>query len=375
MRMLDARAVVTGIGSCLPPDVVSNDDLSHVLDTSHDWIFSRTGIARRHVVRPGTSTGDLGTAAGAAALESAGRRTCDLVVLVTSTPDQRCPATAPQIAARLGLSGVPAFDLSAVCSGFVYGLTVASSMISSGLYESVLLIGAETYSTIVDPTDRNTAVLFGDGAAAVVLERGASGAAGEVLHADLGSDGCHAELISIPGGGSRAPHTDADEASRYFQMAGKEVYTRAVATMTQSARCVADAVGWQVEQIDAFVGHQANARILRAVAKRLGLSTDRVVCQLAEVGNTAAASIPLALAWAASQDRISTGDRVLLTAFGGGLTWGSVALVWPDVRPVHAEVGMPNAPVAVRGSALTEAELTADTGAGPGSGRLAVPAG
>ncbi|WBP86177.1 beta-ketoacyl-ACP synthase III [Kitasatospora cathayae] len=347
--MPDIRAVVTGIGSCLPPDVVSNDDLSQVLDTSHDWILSRTGIAQRHVVRPGTSTGDLGTAAGAAALESAGRRRCDLVLLVTTTPDQPCPATAPQIAARLGMVGVPAFDLSAVCSGFVYGLTVASAMISSGGYDSVLLVGAETYSTIIDPTDRNTAVLFGDGAAAVVLERGTPGAPGEVLHAELGSDGSRSELITVPGGGSRAPHPAADEASRYFQMAGKEVFSRAVETMRRSARDVAEAVGWSMDQIDAFVGHQANARILRAVGKRLGIPADRIVCHLAEVGNTAAASIPLALAWAAAQGRISAGDRVLLTAFGGGLTWGSVALRWPAVRPVRAEVGLPDAPVPVGG--------------------------
>ncbi|MFJ4192165.1 beta-ketoacyl-ACP synthase III [Kitasatospora sp. NPDC089509] len=341
------RAVVTGIGSCLPPDVVTNDDLSRVLDTSHDWVFSRTGIARRHVVGPGTSTGDLGTAAGAAALESAGRRGCDLVLLVTTTPDQPCPATAPQIAARLGMTGVPAFDLSAVCSGFVYGLDVASAMIGSGRYDSVLLIGAETYSTIIDPTDRNTAVLFGDGAAAVVLERGTAGDPGEVLHAELGSDGGGSELITVPGGGSRAPHPVVDEASRYFQMVGKEVYTRAVETMTRSARGVAEAVGWPLEQIDAFVGHQANARILRAVGRRLGVPTERIVCHLAEVGNTAAASIPLALAWAAGQDRLAAGDRVLLTAFGGGLTWGSVALRWPEVTAVRAEVGLPGAPVAV----------------------------
>ncbi|GAA2280784.1 MULTISPECIES: beta-ketoacyl-ACP synthase III [Kitasatospora] len=337
MNTTDVRAVVTGIGSCLPPDVVTNDDLSRVLDTTHDWIFSRTGIAERRAVRPGTSTGDLGTAAGAAALESAGRRDCDLVLLATTTPDQRCPATAPQIAARLGLAGVPAFDLSAVCSGFVYGLSVAGAMIGAGSYESVLLIGAETYSTIVDPADRGTAVLFGDGAAAVVLERGLPGTPGELLHVELGSDGAGADLIAIPGGGSRAPHLAADSAARYFRMDGREVYAQAVAAMTRSARSVAEAVGWRTEQIDAFVGHQANARILRAVGRRLGLAEERVVCRLAEVGNTAGASIPLALAQAAADDRLSKGDRVLMTAFGGGLTWGSAAMVWSGVQPVQAD--------------------------------------
>jgi 3-oxoacyl-[acyl-carrier-protein] synthase-3 len=334
--MDDVRAVVTGIGSCLPPDVVSNDDLSRVLDTSHEWIHSRTGITRRHVVKPGVSTGDLATAAGAAALESAGRRTCDLVLLATTTPDHPCPATAPQVAARLGCAGAPAFDLAAVCSGFVYGVETASALIRSGLYETVLLIGAETYSTIVDPTDRNTAVLFGDGAAAVVLERGSSTTPGAVLHTRLGSDGTRPDLITVPGGGSRAPRPGPDGPSTYFRMEGKEVYTRAVATMTGSAREVAEAAGWRPDEVDAFVGHQANARILRAVAKRLGLPRERVVCHMGEVGNTAAASIPLALSWAASRGDLTVGDRVLLTAFGGGLTWGSAAMTWPDVRPVPA---------------------------------------
>ncbi|MFG3545856.1 beta-ketoacyl-ACP synthase III [Streptomyces sp. NPDC047725] len=342
--MDDARAVMTGIGSCLPPDVVSNDDLSRSLDTSHEWIHSRTGISRRHVVKPGVSTGDLATAAGAAALESAGRRACDLVLLATTTPDQPCPATAPQVAARLGCAGVPAFDLSAVCSGFVYGLETASALIRSGLYGSVLLIGAETYSTIVDPADRNTAVLFGDGAGAVVLERGGAGTPGAVLHTRLGSDGTEAGLITVPGGGSRAPRPDPHGPPSYFRMEGKEVYTRAVSTMTRSAREVAEEAGWRPEDVDAFVGHQANARILRAVARRLGLPAERVVCHMGEVGNTAAASIPLALGWAASRGTLTAGDRVLLTAFGGGLTWGSAAMTWPGaLRPVTAVEPAPQA--------------------------------
>ncbi|MFI2415512.1 beta-ketoacyl-ACP synthase III [Streptomyces sp. NPDC018947] len=342
--MDDARAVMTGIGSCLPPDVVSNDDLSRSLDTSHEWIHSRTGISRRHVVKPGVSTGDLATAAGAAALESAGRRACDLVLLATTTPDQPCPATAPQVAARLGCAGVPAFDLSAVCSGFVYGLETASALIRSGLYGSVLLIGAETYSTIVDPTDRNTAVLFGDGAGAVVLERGEAGTPGAVLHTRLGSDGTEAGLIAVPGGGSRAPRPDPHGPPSYFRMEGKEVYARAVSTMTRSAREVAEEAGWRPQDVDAFVGHQANARILRAVARRLGLPAERVVCHMGEVGNTAAASIPLALGWAASRGTLTAGDRVLLTAFGGGLTWGSAAMTWPGaLRPVTAVEPAPQA--------------------------------
>ncbi|MFF6979679.1 beta-ketoacyl-ACP synthase III [Streptomyces sp. NPDC008343] len=317
-------AVLTGLGTCLPARTVTNDDLAQRLDTSHEWIHSRTGIARRRVVDAGTGTAELAAAAGAAALESAGRSSCDLVLLATTTPDRACPATAPHVAAAMGLTGAAAFDLSAVCSGFVYGLSVAAAMIGAGTCDSVLVIGAERYSAIVDPQDRGTAVIFGDGAGAVLLERGGKpDGQGTVLHTELGSDGTGNELITVPPG------------ERYLRMEGREVYTRAVPTMVESARRVAEAVGWLPEDINAFVAHQANLRILESVAKRLGLPPERVIANIEDVGNTAAASIPLALAWAADQGRLTPGDRVVLTAFGGGLTWGSAALLWPDARPVH----------------------------------------
>ncbi|CAL9617706.1 beta-ketoacyl-ACP synthase 3 [Streptomyces sp. enrichment culture] len=314
-------AVVTGLGTCLPETVVTNDDLSRHLDTDHAWIHSRTGIARRHRVSPGTGTGDLAVAAGAAALKSAGRDDCDLVLLATTTPDRRCPATAPTVASRLGLEAA-AFDLSAVCSGFVYGLSAAAAMVTAGTCERALVIGADVYSSIVDPTDRTTAVVFGDGAGAVVLERGSRDAPGALLHCELGSDGTGADLITIPPGGD------------HLTMQGRAVYTRAVTTMTESALSVARGAGWSPDDIDAFVGHQANQRILTSVAKRLGLPAERVVSNIADVGNTAAASIPLALADASAAGRIRQGDRLVLTAFGGGLTWGSAALVWPDTEAV-----------------------------------------
>ncbi|MDR3036550.1 MAG: ketoacyl-ACP synthase III [Kitasatospora sp.] len=316
-----AAAVITGLGGCLPETVVTNDDLSRHLDTDHAWIHSRTGIERRRRASPGTGTGDLAVAAGAAALKSAGRGDCDLVLLATTTPDRRCPATAPWVASRLGVEAA-AFDLSAVCSGFVYGLTVAASMITAGTCERALVIGADVYSSIVDPADRGTAVVFGDGAGAVVLQRGHRDQPGALLHAELGSDGSGVDLITIPPDGSR------------LTMRGREVYTRAVTQMTESARSVARGAGWSLDDIDAFVGHQANIRILASVAKRLGLPPERVVSNIAEVGNTAAASIPLALADAAASGGIRAGDRLLLTAFGGGLTWGSAAVVWPGVEPV-----------------------------------------
>ncbi|MFD4989196.1 beta-ketoacyl-ACP synthase III [Streptomyces sp. NPDC058374] len=317
-------AVLTGLGTSLPARTVTNDDLAQRLDTSHEWIRSRTGITRRRVVDAGTGTAELAAGAGSAALESAGRSSCDLVLVATTTPDRACPATAPQAASAMGLTGVAAFDLSAVCSGFVYGLSVAAAMIGAGTCESVLVVGAERYSAIVDPQDRGTAVIFGDGAGAALLERGReTDGHGAVLHTELGSDGTGSALITVPPG------------ERYLRMEGREVYTRAVPTMVESARRVAEAVGWSPEDIDAFVGHQANLRILESVAGRLGLPPERVIANIAEVGNTAAASIPLALAWAADRGRLTPGDRVVLTAFGGGLTWGSAALLWPDVRPVH----------------------------------------
>ncbi|MFF0516432.1 beta-ketoacyl-ACP synthase III [Streptomyces sp. NPDC004250] len=315
-------AVVTGLGTCLPETVVTNDELSRHLDTDHAWIHSRTGIERRRRVSAGTTTGDLAVTAGAAALKSAGRDDCDLVLLATTTPDRRCPATAPRVASRLGLRAA-AFDLSAVCSGFVYGLSVADAMITAGTCERALVIGADVYSSIVDPGDRGTAVVFGDGAGAVLLERGRAGDPGAVLHTELGSDGTGDDLITIPPGGD------------HITMRGSDVYARAVTTMTESARSVAAHAGWDLADVDAFVGHQANLRILTSVAKRLGLPRERVVSNIADVANTAAASIPLALADAAAEGRVGSGDRLLLTAFGGGLTWGSAAVVWSGAEPVQ----------------------------------------
>jgi 3-oxoacyl-[acyl-carrier-protein] synthase III len=322
----DRSAVLVGLGTCLPARVVTNDDLAADLDTTHDWIYKRTGIARRRVAGRETLTSDLAAIAGRGALESAGRAACDLVLLATTTPDRACPATAPRVASDLGLAGVGAFDVSAVCSGFIYGLSVASSMITAGACDSALVIGAERYSAIIDPRDRSTALLFGDGAGAVLLERGSDSAHGAILHNDLGSDGTGQHLITIPPDG------------QYLTMQGRDVYTRAVPAMTDSALRAAKAAGWEPGQIDAFVGHQANLRILSAVAKRLGLPPDRVITNIEDVGNTAAASIPLALAWGAGQHQIEQGDRVVLTAFGGGLTWGSTALRWPGVQPVHGSL-------------------------------------
>lgn len=324
---------VAGIGASVPPKVVTNADLAQRIDSSDEWIRSRTGIRQRHVVDPGTATSDLAVEAGSRALKSAGRDAVDIVVLATTTPDHSCPASAPALSSRLGLGTVAAFDVNAVCSGFLYGLAVATSMIRSGMAATALLVAADTFSTIVDPDDRATAFLFGDGAGAVVLRAAEPDENGVVLDVELGSDGSMDELIIVRAGGSRLP-TSGDPADAFFTMQGPSVYRHAVAHMTAATRSVLDRVGWTAADVDRFVGHQANSRILQATADRLAIPRDRVVMNLDRVGNTAAASIPLALADAAEDGTLHAGDRIALAAFGGGTTWGAAALTWPDlVRP------------------------------------------
>ncbi|MGW4729597.1 beta-ketoacyl-ACP synthase III [Streptomyces shenzhenensis] len=336
---MTATAVICGLGACLPQRTVTNEELAGRLDTSDDWIRTRTGIARRRMVEPGTSTGDLAVAAGAAALESA-VADADFVLLATTTPDRLCPATAPEVGYRIGLGEVPALDVSAVCSGFVYGLVLARALVTAGVCRRPLVIGAEVYTSIIDPSDRNTAVIFGDGAGAVLLREGLVSEPGAIRATDLGSDGRGSDMIAIAGGGSREPGRDGalPRDRRYFQMDGRMVYGQAVRRMTDSSRTVLDQAGWTPSAVGAFVGHQANQRILDAVADHLGVGDRCRFGNIAEVGNTAAASIPLALADTAAQGRVRPGTPTVLTAFGGGLAWGSVALNWPDVVPVQHDV-------------------------------------
>jgi 3-oxoacyl-[acyl-carrier-protein] synthase-3 len=328
-------AVVAGLGATVPPHVVTNEMLAARLDTSDEWIHSRTGIRQRHAISPGTATGDLAVTAGERALANAGTSTVDMVVVATATPDRLCPATAPEVASRLGLGPVPAFDVAAVCSGFVYALGVAAGAIAGRLAGSVLVIGADTFTTIVDPSDRTTAAIFGDGAGAVVLRAGVPGEAGGLLAFDLGSDGELADLIAIPAGGSRQRSTGpAEPAAHYLAMRGRPVFVNAVRRMAASARAALAGTGWPAAALDWLVGHQANVRILHAVADGLGVPRERAVVNIDRVGNTSAASIPLALADAAAAGDLRAGDRVLLTAFGAGATWGSVTLTWPALPAV-----------------------------------------
>ena len=328
-------SAVRGVGACVPHRLVTNDELAGRLDTSDEWIRSRTGIRTRRWVDPRMSTSDLAVEAGSRALKSAGLSAVDALIVATTTPDRLCPATAPEVAARLGLAGIAAYDIAAVCTGFLYGLATAAGLISCGTARTVLLIGAETYSTILNHADRTTAVIFGDGAGAVVLQAVQPGEHGEVGPCVLGSDGTLSDLIQIPAGGSRQRSSGqpAAEADTYFQMRGKEVFRHAVERMCEAAEDAMGRAGLSRQDIDIVVPHQANLRISEAMAKRLNVDAGQMLSNVDSVGNTSAASIPILLAEASADGRIKAGQRLLLVAFGGGLTWGAATLTWPDITP------------------------------------------
>ncbi|MBB1243675.1 ketoacyl-ACP synthase III [Streptomyces durbertensis] len=338
MRLTDSTAVIAGIGACLPPRIVDNRTVvaSGGLDTDDRWIRERTGITHRRHVDPGTSTGDLAVGAGRAALASAGDDSRpDMVLLATTTPDHPCPATAPSVAHRLGLGGVPAFDVNAVCSGFLYALATATALVRGGACRTPLVIAADTYTTIVDRTDRTTAPIFGDGAGAVLLRAGRAHEPGAVVATDLGADGAGQDLVTVPGGGSRHPRglPQPSPDAHHFRMHGRAVYAHAVRHMTRSARAALDEAAWPTHTVEAFVAHQANQRILDSVADRVGIPPRHRHGNIRTLGNTAAASIPLVLADPDVHGAVPAGARALLTAFGGGLTWASVALNWPTAVP------------------------------------------
>lgn len=318
---------VAGLGSALPSRVVTNDELATVLDTSDEWIRSRTGIAQRHVAAPDEATSDLAVAAGKAALADAGLGVEDVttVLVATTTPDHKVPGTAPLVAAALGTE-VSAFDVNAACSGFVTGLRVGGALAATG-DGAVLVIGAETMTRIVDPEDRSVRVLFGDGAGAAVLVRDETSRLGPF---DLGADGQDPSMLWCPAGGTRTPISPGDEdpGDPYLRMRGGDIYRHAVTRMVASSRAVLEAAGIGVEDVDLLVGHQANARILDAVVQRLELDPARSHVTVDLHANTSAASVPLALADARDRGRLVPGATVLLTAFGAGLTWASCLLTW-----------------------------------------------
>jgi 3-oxoacyl-[acyl-carrier-protein] synthase III len=320
------QVAVVGLGAYLPEQVVTNDDLAQRLDTSDEWIRTRTGIRERHYAAPEEATSDLALNAGMAALADAGLTPADVDVLIvaTTTPDHPVPATAPIVAARMGLT-CAAFDVNAACTGFVYGLSVAAGIAESG--STVLLIGAETLTRYVDHDDRSIAVLFGDGAGAVVLRHDPAASIGPF---DLGSDGEQLEILWMRAGASREPFDPilhADASSR-MTMRGGDVYRHAVTRMAASSQLVLAESGLGIDDVDLLVGHQANQRILEAVGSRLGIAEGRTHITVDRHGNTSAASIPLALADARAAGVLRPGMTLLLTAFGGGLTWGSCVMTW-----------------------------------------------
>ena len=323
------RSVVLGCGSYLPARILSNDELAKSIETSDEWIVQRTGIRERHIAAAGELTSDLALHAARAALFNAhvAANSIDLIVLATSTPDQTFPATAVSVQAGLGITHGAAFDLQAVCSGFVYALSIADSMLKSGGFKRALVIGAETFSRILDWNDRTTCVLFGDGAGALVLEAqpqpqpGTQGDRG-LLTTHLRSDGRFKSKLYVDGGPS------STQTVGHLRMEGRDVFKHAIAMITDVIDDAFKATGTSAADIDWFVPHQANKRIIDGSAHKLGITPDKVVITVDRHGNTSAASIPLALTDAVADRRIKRGNLILLEAMGGGFTWGSALLRW-----------------------------------------------
>jgi 3-oxoacyl-[acyl-carrier-protein] synthase-3 len=324
-------AAVTGWGMAVPDRVLTNADLERLVDTSDEWIVTRTGIRERRVVGPGESTSTLASDAGRRALAMAqlAPDAIDMVLLATCTPDRPFPATACTVQANLGIGRAFAFDLAAACSGFVYGLSVATSMIQSGAARNVLFLAADVFSrSFINWNDRATCVLFGDGAGALVLQ--ASDEPGGMLAADLGASGVDEDLMVVEAGGTRLPLTPEliEQGRQHFTMQGREVFRLAVRGMAESSLRALEQAGLTLDQVALVVPHQANLRIVEAAAKRLGVPLERFLVNLDRYGNTSAATIPIGLVEAAEQGRLKRGDYVLVTAFGGGLTWGSAVMRW-----------------------------------------------
>ena len=321
------RAVVRGVGHYLPARVVPNSEFEGQVDTTDEWIRSRTGIERRHFAADGEATSDLGAAAARAALADAGLTASDLdaIVVATSTPDYTFPSVATMIQSKIGMTGGFAFDVQAVCAGFVFALSNANAMILSGQANRVMVIGAETFSRILDWTDRTTSVLFGDGAGALILERqeGKGTAADRgILSTDLHSDGTYRDLLYVDGGVSTTGK------SGLLRMQGNQVFRHAVEKLAQTAHTALEKAGLSGEDVDWIVPHQANIRIIEGTAKRMQVPMERVVVTVQDHGNTSAASIPLALSVGKARGQIKIGDLLVTEAIGGGLAWGAVVLRW-----------------------------------------------
>jgi 3-oxoacyl-[acyl-carrier-protein] synthase III len=327
--VLSAGVKIVGVGHYAPPRIVTNHDLEAWLDTSDEWITTRTGMKRRHWASDEEGTSDLASAAASAALMHAGltAQDIDCFIVATVTPDYYFPATACLVASRLGVAERAAFDIAIACSGFIYGLTVASGLIRSGVYRRIMLIGAETLSKILDKEDRSTAILFGDGAGAVILERSD---ADSFLAATLGADGSRPELLYAHGSGFRKPidHAALDAKVQLIHMQGPETFKLAVTKMVESTDSVLAKANLRKSDVTFLIPHQANRRIIDAMARYLDLPEEKVIVNIAEYGNTSAASIPLALSETVRAGLLKADDLIVFVAFGGGLSWGAVAWRW-----------------------------------------------
>lgn len=321
---------IIGTGKYVPERIITNQKLEKMVETNDEWIVTRTGIKERRMADVSEATSDLAFEASKRAIEAAGltAEDIDLIIVATITPDMFFPSTACLLQDKLGASKAAAFDLSAACSGFIYGLATASNMIATGMYKHVLVVGAETLSRITDYTDRNTCILFGDGAGAVVLGQVEEGRGFRSF--ELGADGSGGELLKVSGGGSRMPASEASlsEKKHYIHMAGNDVFKFAVRIMGSAAEDALAKAGMTKEDVDLLVPHQANIRIIQSALNRLNLSEDKAMINLDKYGNMSAASIPVALAEAVEQNRVKEGDCLVFVGFGGGLTWGASVLIW-----------------------------------------------
>lgn len=328
----ERKAQITGVGSYTPDKILSNQELEEMVDTSDEWITKRTGIKERRIADDDVTASDLAYQASEKALKDADLQAedLDLILVATSTPDYPgFPSTACVLQDKLGITDVPAFDVAAACTGFIYGVSTATQYIETGAYDNILVVGTEVFSKIVDWEDRNTCVLFGDGAGAAVLTPSTDDDSG-VLSNHLGADGSRSHVLEIPGGGSKEPLSQAvlDNRDHYVRMEGKPVFKFAVKILGEAAVKSLEQVGLDKDDIDYLIPHQANTRIIDAAAKRLDLSKDQIYVNLNKYGNTSAASIPLALDEAVKDGEIKSGDTVVLVGFGAGLTWGATVIEW-----------------------------------------------
>ncbi len=328
--MSERRVKIVSTGSYIPEKVLTNEDLEKMVDTSDEWISTRTGIRRRHIARENEAASDLAYQASIKALNKKGisPQELDMIIVATITPDMLFPATACILQHKLGVTDIPAFDLEAACSGFLYGISVASQFIKTGIYKTILVVASETLSKIIDWQDRNTCVIFADGAGAAILQL--SDDQSGIISTYLGADGGGANLVGVPAGGSRMPASleTVKQRQHYMKMKGNELFKRAVKVMVHAVDKALELGNLSYSDLDFFIPHQANIRIIQAVTKRIDLPMEKVYINLHECGNMSAASIAVALDQAIEEKKINKGDKVLLASFGGGLTWASMVIQW-----------------------------------------------